>query len=83
MAIVVPNGFRIVELEEVAFTEGVHMNDGECAIGHTALFADGQCLNDGLNALFHIGAAGHHSAENLAGESGEDIGFHTAAQAIG
>ena len=83
MAIVIPDGFRIVKFEEMTLSIVINMNHREGTIGHLSLFANRQCLNNSFNTVLHVGTSGSHGAEYLASQSGEDVGFHSAAQPIG
>ena len=79
VAVVVPDGFGVVEFEQVAFAGVVDMDYGEGAVGKLAFLTYRECLDDGLYTLFDVGFVGHHGAKDFAGESGKDIGFHATA----
>ena len=62
MAMVVPDGLRVVELEEVSSPLVVDMYNRECAVCHSAFLADGERLYDGAYTVLYVGAASHHGA---------------------
>lgn len=76
-------GFGVVEFEEVAVSLSVDVDDREGGVGHPALLADGEGFDDGFDAFDDVDVVGHHGAEYLGGEGGEDAGFDAATEAVG
>ena len=83
MAIVVPDGFRVVEFEQVTFSLFVDVNYGEGAVGQLTFLADREGLDDGFHTFFDVGIVGYHGAKDFACESCQDVCFNATAQAIG
>ena len=73
----------IVKLREVAFATILNLQDTEGGVGHLAHVAHGQGVDDGRYHLRHGRALAHHGRADRAGEGGEDIRLHAAAEAIG
>ena len=67
------------KFKKMAFPLVVNMNQGKSAVSNLPLLTYGQSLDDSLNAVLHVGSTGSHRTQNLAGQSGEDVGFHSAA----
>lgn len=42
-----------------------------------------QGVDDGVHRVLQGGARFHHGGDDFGGQGGQDIGFHTAAQAVG
>ena len=83
LALAQHDGGGVIKLDDVRGFVVQNADDGEGRIGHLAHAAHRQRACDGGDALLQRDAAGDHGAENLAGEGGEDVGLHPAAQAVG
>ena len=73
----------VVKLDDPGGGAVPHLEDGKGGIGYLPLLADRQGTGDGADAFLHRQAFGHHGGDNFSGQGGEDVGFHSAAQAVG
>ena len=77
------DGLGVVILDDDGLLVVVDLKDGEGGVGHMALAADRQSAGNGVDALAHRHAVGHHGGNDLGGEGGENVGLYPAAQPVG
>ena len=77
------NHMRIVILNDFGGTILHDPQNGEGGIGNAPNRADGKRRRDGFHAFLQGQAGSQHGGNNLAGQRGQNAGFHTAAKSVG